>query len=312
MGAAGDTTEGARVTWVEVPDPSGRSKPTRDQVRKTRFRRGEGIWFDSGIVYVATTSDDRIYAYSTRTEMIDVLYDGEELERLGKEVPLRDVDNITVHSRSGDLFVCEDDGSEDPLDMGIITPDRQVARFLKLTGRQHRIEGDLSSEVTGVIFDPSGKRMYFASQRAAGVGMIYEVTGPFRSTRARRLTFRASAPDSFSIESFRRRGLPVTTRASRAVDLHFTLQAPAGGANGSSGGARSAASVTIARASRSTTRTGPVETRLKPNERGRQYLRRRRRVRATLRVTAVDRNGNRATVSQPVLLRSAGSPGFTG
>ena len=42
----------------------------------------------------------------------------------------------------------------------------------------------------GVTFDPSGSRMYFASQRAfgrgeqPGPGAIYEVSGPFRGSRA--------------------------------------------------------------------------------------------------------------------------------
>jgi uncharacterized protein len=36
------------------------------------------------------------------------------------------------------------------------------------------------SEVAGVVFDPSGTRMYFSSQRAYGFGVVYEVSGPFR------------------------------------------------------------------------------------------------------------------------------------
>jgi hypothetical protein len=41
-----------------------------------------------------------------------------------------------------------------------------------------------------VTFDPSGSRMYFSSQRAfsaggtPGPGAIYEVSGPFRGSRA--------------------------------------------------------------------------------------------------------------------------------
>lgn len=45
---------GGRVEWAEVPDPSARSRPTRDQVAgSTRFARAEGIWFDDGSVYLA-------------------------------------------------------------------------------------------------------------------------------------------------------------------------------------------------------------------------------------------------------------------
>lgn len=174
---------GGEVEWKRVPDPPGESAPTREQVPgATEFKRGEGIWYDRGFVYIATTADSRIHRYNVRTGRIKVLYDPERFE----DPPLRDVDNITV-SRAGDLYVCEDNGGgEDPFDIAIITPapDRRVARFLKLTGTQHGFpDTDASYEVAGVCFDPSGRRMYLASQRALAVGMVYEVTGPFRRKR---------------------------------------------------------------------------------------------------------------------------------
>jgi secreted PhoX family phosphatase len=176
--------EDRRVEWVRVPDPSAASVPTRQQVAgMTRFNRGEGIWFDSGVVYICTTNDSRIHAYDTRTRRIRVLYRAAEFEN----PPLTNVDNVTV-SRSGDLFVAEDTtNSDDPgLDIGIITPSRKVARFLKLTGAAHTGAGEARSEITGVVFDPSGDRMFFASQRGFTTGVIYEVTGPFRDRRSRR------------------------------------------------------------------------------------------------------------------------------
>ncbi len=168
------------VDWLPVRDPSASSTPTREQVpRSTRFRRGEGIWFDSGFVYLATTGDSKIRAYDTRKKRITPVYDPDRLV----DPPLTQVDNVTV-ARSGDLFACEDTGGDDGIDICIITPkpDRQVARFLKLSGTMHGDpgSGDISSEAAGVVFDPSGTRMYFASQRAYVTGAVYEVTGPFR------------------------------------------------------------------------------------------------------------------------------------
>jgi uncharacterized protein len=183
-----------KVEWKRVPDPSAASVPTRDQVEgATRFERGEGIWFDSGTVYLATTGDSRIWAYDTRRERLRVLYDPALIEN----PPLTDVDNITVAKRSGDLFVCEDNGGEDPFDIAIITPQvaRQereprapkVSRFIKLTGPQHgNASTEAASEVAGVCFDPSGSRMYFSSQRAFVNGVTYEVSGPFRGSSAPR------------------------------------------------------------------------------------------------------------------------------
>lgn len=178
------------VTWKRVPDSSAASTPTRDQVPgATRFRRGEGLWFDAGFVYLATTGDSRIWAYNTRRRRMRVIYDPERIP----DPPLTDVDNITVHRQSGDLFVCEDNGAPDAYDLGIITFRRGprgrrlrpvVSRFLKMTGSQHGAPGsDASSEVAGVCFNPRGDRMYFASQRAFTTGVVYEIRGPFRRTR---------------------------------------------------------------------------------------------------------------------------------
>ena len=174
---------GGKVEWVKVPDSGASREWTRRQVKGcTRFKRGEGLWLDAGILYVSTTADHRIWAYDTRRERIRVAYDG----LASRSAPLLRVDQMTG-SRAGEVFVCEDIATEE-IDMGVITPDRRVAKFLSVTGPQHR-----GSELTGVTFDPSGKRMYVASQRAfsksdmaPGPGAIYEITGPFRQPKKRR------------------------------------------------------------------------------------------------------------------------------
>jgi uncharacterized protein len=158
------------VTWKPVPDRAAKRTACRDQVRgSTRFKRGEGLWLDSGTLYVATTADSRLHAYDTRRDRVEVIYDG----FASREAPLLRVDQLTA-SRAGELFVCEDIATEE-IDMGVIAPSGRVARFLSVTGREHH-----NSELTGVTFDPSGRRMYLASQRAAMSGAIYEITGPFR------------------------------------------------------------------------------------------------------------------------------------
>src|SRR3546814_2605259 len=63
-------------------------------------------------------------------------------------------------------------------------PNRTVAPFL-------HYEGNDSSEITGPVFDPSGSRLYFSSQRGpapVGTGITFEVTGPFRDRKSTRLT----------------------------------------------------------------------------------------------------------------------------
>jgi len=162
-----------RVSWREVPDPLAATVPTRLQVAgRTAFARGEGIWFDSGIVYVATTADNRVHAYDTRSRRIEVIYDAAKLT----DPPLFGVDQMTV-SRSGDLFICEDNGSGE-LDLVMVTPRRRMSPCLTATGPLHA-----PSELTGVTFDPSGRRVYVSSQRYEGTGAIFEIAGPFRGAR---------------------------------------------------------------------------------------------------------------------------------
>ena len=170
---------GGRVGWQRLPDPAGRSTPTRRQVPgMIELKRGEGIWRDGHMVYVATTGDSRVHAYDTRRERFDVLYDG----LASPTTPLVRVDQLTAN-HAGEVFVCEDLAA-DEIDIGLIEPSGRVSRFLSVTGGGH--EG---SELTGATFDPSGRRVYFASQRAGGTavapgpGRIYEVSGPFRGRR---------------------------------------------------------------------------------------------------------------------------------
>lgn len=170
-----DSTQGpVPVSWLPVPDPSARITPTRLQVpASTRFRRGEGAWYDGDTLYFCTTSDNRVWAHNTANETIEVLYD-DNLVPAGT-APLTGVDNVVI-SRSGDLFVAEDGGN---LEIVLITRERVVAPFLRVTGQAHAV--GIPSEITGPAFDPSGGRLYFSSQRGFGLGVTYEVSGPFRT-----------------------------------------------------------------------------------------------------------------------------------
>jgi uncharacterized protein len=162
--------------WAVVPDPTGITASTRSQVAGTRrFNGGEGIWFDSGSVYFSTKGDDRIWAYDTVAGTLGTVYDR---AAAGPAAPLSGVDNLTV-SRAGEIFVCEDGGD---MEICVIDPDRSVAPFLRLVGEAAVGLPGRGNELAGVVFAPSGDRLYFASQRAFGFGAVYEVTGPFRAS----------------------------------------------------------------------------------------------------------------------------------
>ncbi|HEX8205957.1 MAG TPA: alkaline phosphatase PhoX [Solirubrobacteraceae bacterium] len=183
-----------RVSWLPVPspNPTPAQTATRKQVPEaTIFQRAEGIWFDSGVIYVATTHDEKLHAYDTITETVRVIYDKAKIAN----PPLQSPDNVSV-SPAGDLFVCENsDGKDGHIDVVLLTPDLQIAPFLSVEGPRH-IYNNLvlgPTELTGPIFDPSGTRFFFTSQRARqtttgdepGPGEVYEVTGPFRLERPR-------------------------------------------------------------------------------------------------------------------------------
>ena len=166
----------ARVTWTRVPDPTAQRGPTRNQVPgSTVFPGGEGIWYWRGVCYFTTKGNKKVWGYDIRENLIDVLFD----RQLAQSSSLDAVDNVTITPR-GDVLVCEDGGN---MEIGLITPTgRAVSPLLRITGQDE-------SEVCGVVFDPSGTRMYCTSQRGGGVagapgpGIVYEISGPFGTPR---------------------------------------------------------------------------------------------------------------------------------
>ncbi len=163
------TGVGNSVVWKTVPirTPAAGGTPTRNQVADSiKFRRGEGIWFDSGFVYLATTTDETIHVYDTTAQTLGIVY---RAARRAGHAAAQGVDNVLV-TKSGDLMVAEDSYTNDPdaMDVCLITQDNEVSRFLKMTGDDHFLPGQ--SEVVSIAFSPDGTRMYVGSQRYNGHG----------------------------------------------------------------------------------------------------------------------------------------------
>ena len=298
-----------RVSWHRVPNPNVVAlTPTRNQVvGATRFNGGEGTWFDSGVVFFTTKGDKRVWAYDTVASTIEAIYDP---VRAGDGSPLQSVDNVCV-APSGDIFICEDG---DNLEICLITPDRQVAAFLRLDPVMHAgIEG-LNNETVGVTFDPSGTRLYFGAQRTNGRGVVFEVTGSFRpeagapagivagSALARTGEGRLTGADRVApgvklrharriwAKNLARRGLAITFELDEPAAIDVVLRAPGGR--------------TIARRTTPVAVRGRVRLRLKPTKRVGRTLRRRTRAQRTqLVVTVRDRAGNRRVLRRRVTVR---------
>ena len=165
VGGATPTTPTA-VQWELVPSPL--VGPNSLQApRATSFDGGEGCWYHEGIIYFSTKGDNRIWAFDTDAETIEILYDA--ASPAGGIIT--GVDNVVV-SEFGDVLVAEDGGD---LQVCVILPDRSVKPLLQVIGQD-------ASEVTGLCFSPDGKRLYFSSQRGArngaGTGITYEITLP--------------------------------------------------------------------------------------------------------------------------------------
>ena len=302
--------ENGEVTWIEVPDPQFTGPtPTRRQVdAATPFRRGEGMWFDDATVYFATTQDDRVYAYHPESKLLEVLYDG---VALGDEAPLHDTDNVTVSPISGDLFVCEDPGgsSEEGIRVCIISAEGEAAPFCEVSA-----EGHSKSELTGPVFDPSGSRLYFTSQRARfpgesiAAGIIYEISGPFRKLHKDPKPVDRKKPKVKdrtlgrpSLTGLVKKGQPFMLEIadeSHPVEIEAKLIAPLKRPR-----RRGSRQVTIGRRRLKVGKSGRKRIRMtvKPNYRKR--LRQRQVAQARLVVVATDGAGNRNRVVKPVSFR---------
>lgn len=170
------------ATWIDVDafDPS-----TYRPEGSTSFVRGEGLWYHDRVVYWVASTFSQIFAYDTRTDTQEILHDPAVVGSA-----MNDADNLCVHPLTGDLYITEDAPQSIGIDILIITaPDadgaRTVAPVIRAAPGQHA-----GSEFTGPVFDPSGTRFYFSSQRMTSpndatnvaAGVVYEVTGPFVRT----------------------------------------------------------------------------------------------------------------------------------
>ncbi len=155
------------IHWANVPNPQPKKTQTatRRQIpASTHFNGGEGIWYFQNTVYFTSKGDNRVWSLNTQSQQLTLLYD----IKTSHQPILSGVDNITV-SQSGQVFVAEDGG-----DMQVVVLDREgyIAPLLQIIGQD-------DSEVTGIAFNPAGTKLYCSSQRAQGLGITYEISGPF-------------------------------------------------------------------------------------------------------------------------------------
>ena len=180
---------GGAVRWLAIPDPFASEVPTRYQAPEaTVFAGGEGIWYHDDVVFFTTKHDNKIHSIELLKNTHSVIYAADPEMVADGTATLSGVDNLTVDTPTGDVFVAEDGGN---MEIVVLTPAGEIAPFLRILGQDN-------SEITGPVFNPAGDRLYFSSQRGPSprsvndiqpklsmlsntAGLTYEVIGPFRN-----------------------------------------------------------------------------------------------------------------------------------
>lgn len=195
---AADLREPRAVTWTTVPYtpvPLAPQQFPTTTTSGTLINAAEGIWYyeipevlrqtpaagtvpTRGVMFFATKRDNRVYAYDIDNQLVELIYDNENMQM---ETGFDDVDNVVV-SPAGDVLVAEDGAL---MRLVVIVPNGQAKLLMQIT------KG--GSEITGPAFTPDGSRLYFSSQRGpsgadgSGTGgATFEMTIPpeFRSLAA--------------------------------------------------------------------------------------------------------------------------------
>lgn len=167
-----DPSRSYRVDWVDIERPDSPEDDVREQAQARGaaiIRRGEGIAYDRGDVYVCATSGGpanagQIFRLCPATadapERLELVVASTDPNQL--DMP----DNLTV-APWGDLVVAEDGGSPHKFIRGI-TPQGRVYDIAR--------NAHSSGELAGVCFSPDGKTLFFNMQRD---GLTVAVTGAF-------------------------------------------------------------------------------------------------------------------------------------
>ena len=161
------------IRWVDVPNPDPKDDSVRLQARErgaALIRRGEGICFDAGAVYVCATSGGR----AGSGQVLRVIDGARPTVETVAESPGSEVldmpDNVVV-APFGDVYLAEDG------------PGEQYIRALTPDGRIYDVARNARSggEFAGVCFAPDGRTLFFNMQID---GVTLAVSGPFAELAA--------------------------------------------------------------------------------------------------------------------------------
>jgi secreted PhoX family phosphatase len=161
------------LEWVDVPNPDPLTDIIRGDAQRlgaALLRRGEGIWFAGGFVYICSTSGGpvsggqifRLEPAAGADGKLTLLAQSTDRTRL--DMP----DNIAM-SPWGDLLMSEDG------------PGEQFVRALTPAGEVYDLARNAksTSELSGVCCSPDGRALFVNLQKD---GLTLVISGPFPGT----------------------------------------------------------------------------------------------------------------------------------
>jgi len=161
-----------QLEWIDMDNVEAPEDDLRIRGREKGaavFARGEGMWYDDGVIYFACTSGGELQKgqiFKLTPDPNDINSGELQLFIEPNNVDImKSCDNLTV-APWGDVMVCEDD--TDAYLRGV-TPDGQIFTF------GHSTMYD--SEFAGICFSPSGRTMFVNMQHA---GLTLAITGPWK------------------------------------------------------------------------------------------------------------------------------------
>jgi hypothetical protein len=158
------------LDWVELTDveaPNDDLRTRGHEAGAALFARGEGMWYDKGVIYFACTSGGELM--KGQVFKLTPAKQGGQLQLFiepNNVDIMKYCDNLTV-APWGDVMICEDD---DQAYLRGISPEGNIFTF----GKSAKPAG----EFTGICFSPSGKTMFVNLQHE---GLTFAITGPWKN-----------------------------------------------------------------------------------------------------------------------------------
>ena len=176
------------VDWVDIEDPEAGHNPGRldsaavytqgKSAGGTSFRRPEGCWYESGLIYLTDTTGGgagcgQVFAFDPVEQRIRLLFESPDRELLDHP------DNVCA-TPGGGLLLCEDRPRRVQR-MSALTRDGELMQFavnnVVLQDEVNGHRGDFRrKEWAGACFSPDGQWLFVNIQ---GPGISFAITGPW-------------------------------------------------------------------------------------------------------------------------------------